>query len=138
MRNALLESAIDHFGRCGFEGASTRAIAGDCGTAMSSITYHFGGKEGLYLAVADHIAAQIAEEQAPVLAALGALLRSVVAPIVLVVTASAHRRAAFEAADFLMDYLKTRAPFWKKEHGPDGARWIEPTDRDRTDARRWD
>ncbi|HJV42622.1 molybdenum cofactor biosynthesis protein MoaE [Caulobacter sp.] len=58
--------------------------------------------------------------------------------IVFVAAAAAHRRAAFEACDFLMDYLKSRAPFWKKEHGPDGARWIEPTDRDRTDARRWD
>ena len=53
----------------------------------------------------------------------------VIAPgeaIVFVATASSHRRAAFEAADQLMDYLKSRAPFWKKEHGPDGARWIEP------------
>ena len=59
-------------------------------------------------------------------------------PIVFVATAAAHRREAFEAADHLMDYLKSRAPFWKKEHGPDGARWIEPTDRDLTDAARWD
>lgn len=58
--------------------------------------------------------------------------------IVFVATAAGHRRAAFEACDFLMDYLKSRAPFWKKEHGPDGDRWIEPTDRDRTDAQRWD
>ena len=58
--------------------------------------------------------------------------------IVLVATAAGHRREAFEACDFLMDYLKSRAPFWKREHGPDGARWIEPTDRDRTDAERWD
>ena len=58
--------------------------------------------------------------------------------IVFVATAAGHRREAFEACDFLMDYLKSRAPFWKKEHGPDGARWIEPTDRDRTDAQRWD
>ena len=58
--------------------------------------------------------------------------------IVFVATAASHRREAFEACDFLMDYLKSRAPFWKKEHGPDGARWIEPTDRDRTDAERWD
>ncbi len=58
--------------------------------------------------------------------------------IVFVATAASHRREAFEACDFLMDYLKSRAPFWKKEHGPDGARWIEPTDRDRTDAQRWD
>jgi molybdopterin synthase catalytic subunit len=58
--------------------------------------------------------------------------------IVFVATAAAHRRAAFEACDFLMDYLKSRAPFWKKQHGPDGERWIEPTARDRTDAQRWD
>ncbi|MBX3481201.1 MAG: molybdenum cofactor biosynthesis protein MoaE [Caulobacter sp.] len=58
--------------------------------------------------------------------------------IVFVATAASHRRAAFEACDHLMDWLKSRAPFWKKEHGPDGARWIEPTDRDRTDAGRWD
>ncbi len=58
--------------------------------------------------------------------------------VVFVATASAHRREAFEACDHLMDYLKSRAPFWKKEHGPDGARWIEPTDRDRTDAERWE
>jgi len=58
--------------------------------------------------------------------------------IVFVATAAAHRRAAFEAADHLMDYLKSRAPFWKKEHGPDGARWVEPTDRDRADAERWE
>lgn len=59
-------------------------------------------------------------------------------PVVFVATASSHRREAFEACDYLMDYLKSRAPFWKKEHGPDGARWIEPTDRDRTDAERWE
>ena len=50
--------------------------------------------------------------------------------IVLVVTASAHRQAAFEAADFLMDFLKTRAPFWKKEHGPDAGDWVAAKDDD--------
>ncbi|NBB13931.1 molybdenum cofactor biosynthesis protein MoaE [Caulobacter sp. SLTY] len=58
--------------------------------------------------------------------------------IVFVATAAAHRRAAFEACDHLMDWLKSRAPFWKKEVGPGGARWIEPTQQDRTDAARWD
>ena len=52
----LLEVAIDHFGRLGREGASTRAIAKDADTLMSSITYHFKGKDGLYLACAEHIA----------------------------------------------------------------------------------
>jgi molybdopterin synthase catalytic subunit len=57
--------------------------------------------------------------------------------VVFVATASAHRRAAFEACDCLMDDLKSRAPFWKKEHGPHGPRWIEPTARDRADTERW-
>lgn len=59
-------------------------------------------------------------------------------PIVFVATAAKHRRAAFEACDFLMDYLKSKAPFWKKSHGPDGSRWIEPRDQDRADIARWD
>jgi molybdopterin synthase catalytic subunit len=59
-------------------------------------------------------------------------------PIVFVATAAKHRRAAFEACDYLMDYLKSRAPFWKKEHGPAGARWIEPRDQDHADIARWD
>jgi len=59
-------------------------------------------------------------------------------PIVFVATAAGHRRAAFEACDFLMDYLKSKAPFWKKEHGPGGARWIEPTDADHADRARWE
>ena len=57
--------------------------------------------------------------------------------IVFVATAAAHRRAAFEACDFLMDYLKSQAPFWKKQHGPDGVRWIEPTAQDHDDVGRW-
>ncbi|MAK82454.1 molybdenum cofactor biosynthesis protein MoaE [Phenylobacterium sp.] len=58
-------------------------------------------------------------------------------PIVFVATAASHRRAAFEACDYLMDYLKSRAPFWKKEHGPDGARWVEPRAEDHEDIARW-
>ncbi|MCT2558965.1 molybdenum cofactor biosynthesis protein MoaE [Tsuneonella sp. YG55] len=57
--------------------------------------------------------------------------------IVFVATAARHRRAAFEAADYLMDRLKTEAVFWKREEGPGGGRWIEPTDADRADAGRW-
>ena len=58
--------------------------------------------------------------------------------IVLVVTASAHRHAAFAAAEFLMDYLKTQAPFWKKETGADGAgRWVDPRESDTAAEQRW-
>jgi molybdopterin synthase catalytic subunit len=59
-------------------------------------------------------------------------------PVVFVAVAAAHRRAAFEACDYLMDYLKSRAPFWKKSHGPTGAVWIEPTAGDAGDLARWD
>ena len=57
--------------------------------------------------------------------------------IVFVAAASKHRRAAFEAADFLMDYLKTKAVFWKKETTDAGAIWIEPRLEDYDDADRW-
>ena len=57
--------------------------------------------------------------------------------IVFVATASAHRRAAFESADFLMDYLKTEAIFWKHETTADGAAWIEPRADDYSAAARW-
>jgi len=57
--------------------------------------------------------------------------------IVLVLTASRHRQAAFDAAAFLMDYLKTRAPFWKKETGVEGERWVDAREADDTAAERW-
>lgn len=59
--------------------------------------------------------------------------------IVLVVAASSHRHAAFEAASFLMDYLKSRAPFWKKEHRADGTvgGWVDAKEADEEAARRW-
>ncbi|MEA3027396.1 MAG: molybdopterin synthase catalytic subunit [Alphaproteobacteria bacterium] len=57
--------------------------------------------------------------------------------IVLVVTASSHREAAFAAAEFLMDYLKTRAPFWKLVEGKNGTTWVEAKDADEAAAARW-
>ncbi len=57
--------------------------------------------------------------------------------IVLVMVASAHRGHAFDACEFIMDYLKTQAPFWKKEATPDGERWVESRDSDEVAASRW-
>lgn len=57
--------------------------------------------------------------------------------IVWVGVASGHRDAAFSACEFIMDYLKTRAPLWKREIGPDGARWVEARRADRERADRW-
>ncbi|WP_439850655.1 molybdopterin synthase catalytic subunit MoaE [Pseudomonas syringae] len=58
-------------------------------------------------------------------------------PIVFVGVASAHRQAAFEACHFVMDYLKTRAPFWKKENTAQGPQWVEGRASDQTAAQRW-
>jgi molybdopterin synthase catalytic subunit len=57
--------------------------------------------------------------------------------IVLVATASAHRKAAFEACEFLVDWLKTKAPFWKLEETPSGPRWVEAEAADDEAAKRW-
>lgn len=59
-------------------------------------------------------------------------------PIVFAGAAALHRRAAFEAADYLMDRLKTDAVFWKQEVGDGGSKWIEPTEADYTDRSRWE
>ena len=58
-------------------------------------------------------------------------------PIVLVAAASAHRGAAIDACTFLIDWLKTSAPFWKHEEGPDGGRWVDARESDEQARRRW-
>ena len=58
--------------------------------------------------------------------------------IMVVLTASAHRQAAFQAAEFLMDYLKAHAPFWKREETADGAGWVAAKDDDDRAAARWE
>ncbi len=59
------------------------------------------------------------------------------AQIVLVATASPHRQDAFEAAEFIMDFLKSRAPFWKKEGTPNGGKWVDARDADEDALNRW-
>ncbi len=58
-------------------------------------------------------------------------------PIMMVATAAPHRADAFAAAEYLMDYLKSRAPFWKKEIGVDGAQWVAARDSDEASLERW-
>ncbi|GLS43357.1 molybdenum cofactor biosynthesis protein MoaE [Methylobacterium brachythecii] len=83
-----------------------------------------------------------AEERWPIQASRVVHRHGLIRPgegIVLVVTASAHRKAAFEAASFLMDYLKARAPFWKREHLADGSTggWVEATAADEKAVQGW-
>ncbi len=99
-----------------------------------------------YPGMAETEIARVAERAAarwPLLGLLAIHRYGRVAPgeqIVLVIATSAHRRAAFEAADFMMDYLKTRAPFWKREHLADGTTggWVEAKEEDDDAARRWE
>jgi TetR/AcrR family transcriptional regulator, regulator of cefoperazone and chloramphenicol sensitivity len=72
-RARLLEAGLDHFGRVGFEGANIRAIATAAGANIAAINYHFGGKRGLYLAVANHIVEGIAATIGPLAAEIIAL-----------------------------------------------------------------
>jgi molybdopterin synthase catalytic subunit len=90
--------------------------------------------------------AQIGALEAQAIARFGLLRATVIhrygelrpgEPIVQVMTLAPHRHAAFEAAEFLMDYLKTDAPFWKKEAGPNGTRWVEHNTADDTAKSRW-
>jgi len=91
----------------------------------------------------DSIAAIVTQAAArwPVLAATVVHRVGRLAPgerIVWVGVAAAHREAAFSACEFVMDYLKTRAPFWKKEYGPAGATWVDARGSDVERAVRWD
>lgn len=98
-----------------------------------------------YPGMAEEEIARVADEAArrwPIFAATvihRTGLIAVGAPIVFVATTAAHRAPAFAAAEFLMDFLKTRAPFWKKEHGRDGAAgsWVAAKDEDDVALTRW-
>jgi AcrR family transcriptional regulator len=73
-RQRIVVSALEVFGRYGFDGASTRLLAREAKVNLAAIAYYFGGKEGLYRAVAEHVASQISERQAPVLERVEAAL----------------------------------------------------------------
>ncbi|MFN3686066.1 molybdenum cofactor biosynthesis protein MoaE [Salinarimonas sp.] len=98
-----------------------------------------------YPGMAEREIGRVAEEAAarwPLMGLLAIHRYGLIRPgedIVLVIAAAAHRRAAFEAADYLMDFLKTRAPFWKREHLADGTigGWVEAKAQDDADAARW-
>jgi len=99
------------------------------------IEYYPGMTERAIAAIRDEAAARWALVDALVIHRHGVLAPG--ETIMMVATAAPHRGAAFAAAEFLMDYLKSRAPFWKKEIGADGARWVAATATDEAALDRW-
>ena len=133
-------------------GDESRAFAARAGEAGAIVTFTGVVRDpgGLLAMEIEHypgmterrIAATLAEARArwPLTAALvihrfGRLAPG--EPIMMVATAARHRAGAFAAAEFLMDYLKSRAPFWKREIGADGARWVAAQDSDEAALARW-
>jgi molybdopterin synthase catalytic subunit len=103
--------------------------------AAMEIEHYPGMTEKAVGAIMDEAAARWSLTDALVIHRHGRLLPG--EAIMMVATAAPHRAAAFAAAEFLMDYLKSRAPFWKKEFGADGAAWVAATTADEEALRRW-
>jgi AcrR family transcriptional regulator len=123
LRLRLLEAAIQVFGRHGFDGASTRMLAKAAGVNLQAIPYHFGGKEGLYLAVADHIATRIQAHVGPTAMKIRAHIAA---------KPEGKPLSAAEARPLLAEMLETAARLMVSEESAAWARFIvteqmEPT-----------
>jgi molybdopterin synthase catalytic subunit len=103
--------------------------------AAMEIEHYPGMTERAIRAIMDQAVARWSLEDALVIHRHGRLTAQ--EPIMMVATAARHRADAFAAAEFLMDYLKSRAPFWKKEIGADGAEWVAAKDADEAALTRW-
>lgn len=112
-------------------------IVRDNGGALSAmeIEHYPGMTEKAIAAIMDEAAGRWGLVDALVIHRFGRLAGGEM--IMMVATAAPHRADAFAAAEFLMDYLKSRAPFWKKELGPEGAAWVAAKDADEAALSRW-
>ena len=107
----------------------------DGGLSAMQIEHYPGMTERAIAAIVDQATGRWALADALVIHRYGVLPLG--APIMMVATAAAHRGDAFAAAEFLMDYLKSRAPFWKKEVMADGAEWVAALEADEVALKRW-
>ena len=106
------------------------------GVAAMTLEHYPGMTEKALAALVEDAASRWILLDATVIHRVGRLLPG--DPIVLVAVASQHRGEAFAACEFIMDYLKTRAPFWKKEETAEGERWVEARASDDAAALRWE
>ncbi len=114
----------------------TGLVRGDAGSVDGMMIEHYPGMtEKAIAAIMEQASLRWALMDVLVIHRFGKL--AVGEAIMMVATASLHRGDAFEAADFLMDYLKSRAPFWKKELSPDGATWVTAKEDDEAALKRW-
>jgi len=124
---------------CSFVGTvrDTRALTGQPADEVQTMTLeHYPGMtEKSIEAMIDQAHERFDIYQARVVHRIGVL--APLDQIVLVAVTSAHRGESFKACEFLMDYLKTHAPFWKKEQGPQGARWVDARVSDDAALARW-
>ena len=115
---------------------TVRDINDDATVATLTLEHYPGMTEKALTAIVDEARSRWDIVDALVIHRVGALSPS--DQIVLVGVTSAHRGEAFAACEFIMDYLKTRAPFWKKEATPDGVRWVDARASDDDAAARWE
>ena len=114
---------------------TVRDVNDDAAVTGLTLEHYPGMTESAIADIVDAAKARFDIRDALVVHRVGALLPG--DQIVLVVVTSAHRGMAFDACEFVMDLLKTRAPFWKKERLPDGERWVEARASDDEAAARW-
>jgi molybdopterin synthase catalytic subunit len=133
-----LGAELEGFGAGGNAGAVvsfTGLVRGTGGLSRMEIEHYPGMTQSAIAAIAEEAMRRWDLADCIVIHRYGVLAPG--EQIMMVATASRHRKAAFEAADYLMDYLKSRAPFWKKEIGPDGAEWVAAKDEDEDALKRW-
>ena len=131
----LIEEARDCGAVVSFVGTVRGTSDGDAVNALE-LQHYPGFTEGAIEDIAAAATARFEVEAIRIVHRHGRLAPG--EPIVFVGAAARHRREAFNAVDYLMDRLKTVAPFWKKESGPAGHRWIEASESDLADRQRWD
>ena len=122
-------------GEAGAVVSFTGVARADGGTAVLEIEHYPGMTESAIAAMVEEARGRFGLTAARVIHRHGRIAAG--EPIMMVLTASRHRREAFEGAEFLMDWLKSRAPFWKKEHRPEGAGWVAAKDEDEAALHRW-
>lgn len=112
-------------------------VRGDGGLRSLELEHYPGMTESMMTRIAESAATRFGLSGCTIIHRVGRL--GVGAPIVLVICTAAHRGTAFQAVEFVMDWLKSRAPFWKKEEFSDGrTQWVQPREHDAQCLRRWD